>query len=566
MKQTPRFILTQILRPMVPALVTGAVILGCANAPQLQKLPELLQLDQASSIETTPEPAPTPASTARTVSPTPAASPSPSPAMTLSQLAGTYTDGSYTGSAQGYGGTISVEVTVENGIITKIDILSAAGETASFFSRAKAVVDTILSAQTWEVDGISGATYSSNGIKAAVQNALTGETVKTAAPEVLTGDPSALQQISYTAPEGGYIDGTYLGSAQGFGGTITVQVTIYEGSISDISVVSAPGETASYFASAQGVISSVLSAQSPNVDTVSGATYSSTGILNAVKAALEQAGAAAEPSPEPSPTEVPNYGYLDGTYTGSGEGYGGPITVSVTVSGGQITEIEILSAPEETEPFFTNALAVRDEILASQLSQVDAVSGATFSSQGIMQAVEAALADAITAAQELPGVYPEDADAAPTPTPSPTPSSAVSPEPSPLPDQPEAPETTEAVETLLGSATVYPDDNEDFEAYTITLELTLSVATTTTHETDGSQTVETIRSVTGVSLLSADTGRANQRYLERALSGMQDSLLALGSADAVSGATCSSLGIKEAWDNALSGVVLGIETETIPAS
>lgn len=86
-----------------------------------------------------------------------------------------------------------------------------------------------------------------------------------------------------------YKDGTYTGSAQGFGGTITVQVTLASDEITDIQVTSAPGEDSAYLSQGEGVISSIISAQSTDVDTVSCATFSSTGIINAVVDALGKA-------------------------------------------------------------------------------------------------------------------------------------------------------------------------------------------------------------------------------------------------------------------------------------
>ena len=86
-----------------------------------------------------------------------------------------------------------------------------------------------------------------------------------------------------------YRDGTYTGSAQGFGGAITVQVTLANDEITDIQVTSAPGEDSAYLSQGEGVISSIISAQSTDVDTVSGATFSSTGIINAVVDALGKA-------------------------------------------------------------------------------------------------------------------------------------------------------------------------------------------------------------------------------------------------------------------------------------
>ena len=85
------------------------------------------------------------------------------------------------------------------------------------------------------------------------------------------------------------MDGTYTGSGTGFGGTITVQVTVSNHKIASINILNASSETASYFANAQGVVSRIISSQSPNVDAVSGATYSSNGIITAVQNALSQA-------------------------------------------------------------------------------------------------------------------------------------------------------------------------------------------------------------------------------------------------------------------------------------
>lgn len=199
---------------------------------------------------------------------------------------GNFEDGVYTGTGTGYGGTITVQVTVENGNIVSVEILSAPGETASFMRRAEGVIDLVIQNQSWEVDVISGATYSSKGILAAIQNAITGEKVETETAPVQ--ETEALVEEVFEEPEG-YQDGTYYGSARGFGGTIQVKVVISDGKIADISIVSASGETPSYMSSAKAVVSRILSAQSPNVDTVSGATYSSNGIMNAVKAALRQA-------------------------------------------------------------------------------------------------------------------------------------------------------------------------------------------------------------------------------------------------------------------------------------
>lgn len=86
-----------------------------------------------------------------------------------------------------------------------------------------------------------------------------------------------------------WADGTYTGSAEGFGGSIEVSVTIDSGKISAIDILSAEGEDEAYLSMGKDIVSTILEQQSTEVDTVSGATYSSTGIKNAVAKALEEA-------------------------------------------------------------------------------------------------------------------------------------------------------------------------------------------------------------------------------------------------------------------------------------
>lgn len=83
-------------------------------------------------------------------------------------------------------------------------------------------------------------------------------------------------------------DGTYQGSASGYNGSITASVTVSGGEVTDISVVS-ESDTASFFSKAKSVLTSIISGQTLEVDTVSGATYSSTGLINATYNALQSA-------------------------------------------------------------------------------------------------------------------------------------------------------------------------------------------------------------------------------------------------------------------------------------
>lgn len=89
--------------------------------------------------------------------------------------------------------------------------------------------------------------------------------------------------------KGTYPDGRWEGGAKGFGGMITVLVTVENGTISEIEITSADGEDKAYLSMAEDIIPKIIEAQSADVDTVSGAMFSSTGIRDAVSEALKQA-------------------------------------------------------------------------------------------------------------------------------------------------------------------------------------------------------------------------------------------------------------------------------------
>lgn len=100
------------------------------------------------------------------------------------------------------------------------------------------------------------------------------------------------------------------------------------------------------------------------------------------------------PTPAPTPEPTPSSKYQDGTFTGTGEGYNGPVTVSVTISRDQITGITVVSHMDDEEYMGSAKTGVITSIILMQKANVSAVSGATYSSEGIMDAVAAALQQA----------------------------------------------------------------------------------------------------------------------------------------------------------------------------
>ena len=330
-------------------------------------------------------------------------------------------DGVYKGSATGYRGSVTVAVTILDKKIVSIDILSASDDEA-FFNRAKGVIDRIISSQSLDVDVVSGATYSSNGIIGAVKNALTGEkdngvTGKSKQESTSESESdSSSAEIAAVQDASAYKDGTYYGTGKGFAGNIKVKVDIAGGKISAISIVSTK-DGDSYVKSASSLLDTIVEKQSTNVDTVSGATFSSRGIIAAVRNALSQAAVsentagnntdkqgAAETSgngqtDENSSGSASEHGtegtlpYVDGIYYGTSEGYKGDIKVAVVIQDKTLKAI-LVTEKQDDEPFITNAMDVLKNMMKKQSADVDTVSGATYSSKGLIGAVKEAFEEA----------------------------------------------------------------------------------------------------------------------------------------------------------------------------
>lgn len=328
-------------------------------------------------------------------------------------------DGTYYGTGTGFAGKIKVAVTVKDKQITAIEIVENEADDDTFFSRAKGVIDKIISGQTLEVDVVSGATYSSNGIISAVKNALTG-----AADSGTPASTSAGASGGSSSPAGGsssistvqdasaYADGTYYGTGTGFSGALTVEVVISGGKISSIQIMDT-SDGDSYIQSASGLISNIIATQSTNVDTVSGATYSSVGIIEAVRNALSQAaissdgnsnsqntnsssngnGQNSNNSNDNTTAEAGKFPYKEGVYYGTAEGYLDDIKVAIVIQDKTLKAVVIVEENDD-ETFFKRARTVAENMVKKQTVDVDVVSGATYSSKGIIGAVKEALKEA----------------------------------------------------------------------------------------------------------------------------------------------------------------------------
>ena len=511
---------------------------------------------------------------------------------------GGYKDGTYQGSGTGFGGTITVQVTVSGGKITAVDILSASGETGSYFASAQGVVSKVLSSQSPNVDAVSGATYSSNGIIQAVQNALSqagnSDSATPAATPTPTPKPAKKPKKDTSVS---YKDGVYEGQAEGFDGIVTVKVTIKNGKIKKISNTNT--DTPEFFNKAWKTIkSNVISRQSTSeIDTVSGATFSSNGILGALSQALSKADQSGTtdskeeditPTPTtvpdetvtPIPTEIPHPTKTpdnpsdeqpvvkllkDGTYTGSAMGYSGKVNITLTIKDGKITEVT--NTNSDTRSFFNKAWrSIQPKILEKQSTEgIDTVSGATFSSMGILDASKIALEQAKNT-EVQPSVTPEPTEAPdstekpePTNTPKPTfvPEPTTAPEPTAVPEPTETPAPTYAPEpTDTPENSVTPEPTATPEPTPVPAgAYTDGTYTGIGEGNDGPDSVQVTVTISGGQIVGATYfSYDDEEYADTAWEGILGQVMGKQSADSVdtvSGCTYSSQGFIQAFRNAL---------------
>lgn len=205
-----------------------------------------------------------------------------------------YKDGTYYGTGSGFAGNLKVEVVISGGKISSIQIVET-NDGSEYIQKASGVISQILNAQsTNNIDTVSGATFSSNGIIKAVRNALSqaAATESTAAENGGTFDGSDTEKkddttttVTGTLP---YNEGVYYGTAEGYNGDITVAIVIQENTLKAVLVIGEEDDD-TFFNRAMDVVTQMMKKQSTEVDTVSGATYSSKGLIQAVKNALEEA-------------------------------------------------------------------------------------------------------------------------------------------------------------------------------------------------------------------------------------------------------------------------------------
>ena len=303
-------------------------------------------------------------------------------------------------------------------------------------------------------------------------------------------------------------DGTYEGSANGFYGKIKVSVVIKNQTIRSINILSNSDDEAFFNRAKEGVTASILAKQSTDVDTVSGATYSSRGIINAVKDALSSSD-----GEEQTVMAKGDFALNDGYYEGTGNGFAGPVKLFIEIKDKSIIGIYIVKTSDDAGFFNRAKEGVTASILEKQSLSVDTVSGATYSSKGIIEAVSNAMEAAKKAKKGETDTETED--------------------------DTEKPDTSKA-SSYYGVVVCNPDESGAFTAYNLHVKVMFQNG-----------------KIIAVSDVYGDGDSQNDTYITKAVSGSSKhpgvvtqivNKNGIDGVDTVSGATCTSKAVLHAVD------------------
>ena len=281
-----------------------------------------------------------------------------------------YKDGTYEGSGNGFAGEIKVRVDINNGKIANIEILqSSDGKT--FMELAKSILNKVTDSQNVKVDTVSGATYSSRGIIGAIADALNKAVIDSANAPKTDIDNNATKEPVKSAIPSAAPQPTASGNSQ---------------------ITASPDKSDSPVTSKPAKSNEPATAEPAKSDEPATA-----------EPAKSDEPATAEPAKSdepatPTPTATPvieegKFPYKDGTYYGSGRGFSGDSTVTIEIKNKKIIKALLIETADD-EAFISRAIVILDRIVAEQNTNVDVVSGATYSSKGILSAVQNALDNA----------------------------------------------------------------------------------------------------------------------------------------------------------------------------
>ncbi|MFE7766719.1 FMN-binding protein [Streptomyces sp. NPDC057438] len=288
-------------------------------------------------------------------------------------------------------GPVQVRITVDGGKITKSEAVQqpSGGRSTQISGDAIPKLNqAAVTAGSADIDAVSGATYTSAGYKESLQSAL---------DQAGKAQDSGAQVLTGTTVQTDY-------------GPVQVRITVSGGKITKAETVQAPSGGRSTQITGDSVPKlnqAAVAAGSADIDAVSGATYTSAGYKESLQSALDQAGKAQDSGTEVEAggdaqdaggeAEKSGAGQATGTQVLTGSAVKtdyGPVQVRITVTDGRITNAEALQQPSggrSTQISGTAIPQLNKNAVSAGSADIDAVSGATYTSGGYKQSLQSAL-------------------------------------------------------------------------------------------------------------------------------------------------------------------------------
>ena len=352
-------------------------------------------------------------------------------------------EGSYTASAQGFGGPVAVTLTLdENQAISTIEIGDANfAETPGLGAKAQEdefrnqFIGKKIPVSMEEIDAIAGATITTTAVVTAINEIaenLNSEGAAASAEVSAEGTEAETKEEAPAAETAPAAEGSYTASAQGFGGPVAVTLTLDENqAISTIEIGDANfAETPGLGAKAQEdefrnqFIGKKIPVSMEEIDAIAGATITTTAVVTAINEIAENLNSedasapAAEPSAdttEEAPAETAEDSQIEtaaaevkeevpavkvsslgnGRYQTEAQGYGGPVAVSLTLNENKnITAIKIGDERfNETPGLGQKALepAFQEQFIGKTIpltaGDIDALTYATVTTEAVLTAI-----------------------------------------------------------------------------------------------------------------------------------------------------------------------------------
>ena len=354
---------------------------------------------QAAGDDTPDEPQPLPEAAE-------AAGEEPEAATVSSDISATNDGNVWTATAQGFAGPVAVKLTLDGTAIQAIEIGDDQfAETDGFGAKAledsfkNQFVGKTLPLAEGDVDTIAGATVTSKAVLSAI-DAIAQAAGSAPAEAVPTEAAPAATEAPAPAPVGEATgeNGVWTATAQGFAGPVTVKVTLDGMTIKSLKIGDEQfAETDGFGAKALDpffqvqFVDKTLPLAEGDVEAISGATVTTTAVMEALNSIYEAANAqAAIPAPAADVTGE------NGVWTATAQGFAGPVTVKVTLDGMTIKSLKIGDEQfAETDGFGAKALdpffqvQFVDKTLPLAEGDVEAISGATVTTTAVMEALNA---------------------------------------------------------------------------------------------------------------------------------------------------------------------------------